>query len=82
MPNIMVKLTIYRVERLYCSAKCRYLKKLTCKGTLRQVFICLMPPPLLSFCLGWIAILYHLNLVRNGVLNSCKVWSPTGLNTS
>jgi hypothetical protein len=28
-------------------AKCRHLKKLTCKGTLRQVFICLRPPPLL-----------------------------------
>jgi hypothetical protein len=25
------------------SAKCRHLKKLTCKGTLRQVFICLRP---------------------------------------
>jgi hypothetical protein len=30
-----------------------YLKKLTCKGTLGQVFICLSPPPLLGFCLGW-----------------------------
>jgi hypothetical protein len=28
-------------------------KKLTCKGTLRQVFLCLTPPPLLGFCLGW-----------------------------
>jgi hypothetical protein len=27
------------VERLIeCNAKCRYLKKLTCKGTLRHVF--------------------------------------------
>jgi hypothetical protein len=34
-------------------AKCRHLKKLTCKGTLRQEFICLRPPPLLGFCLGW-----------------------------
>jgi hypothetical protein len=25
------------------NAKCRHLKKLTCKGTLRQVFICLRP---------------------------------------
>jgi hypothetical protein len=32
-------------------AKCRQLKKLTCKGTLRQVFICLRRP-LLGFCLG------------------------------
>jgi hypothetical protein len=28
-------------------------KKLTCKGTSRQVFMCLRPPPLLGFCLGW-----------------------------
>jgi hypothetical protein len=28
-------------------------KKFTYKGTLRQVFICLRPPPLLGFCLGW-----------------------------
>ncbi len=27
--------------------------KLSCKGTLRQMFICLRPPPLLGFCLGW-----------------------------
>ncbi len=26
-------------------AKCRRLKKFTCKGTLRQVLICLIPPP-------------------------------------
>ncbi len=31
-------------------AKCRHRKKLTCRGTLRQVFICLRPPPLLGFC--------------------------------
>ncbi len=34
------------------TAKCRRLKKLTRKG-LRQMFICLRPPPLLGFCLGW-----------------------------
>jgi hypothetical protein len=33
-------------------AKCGYLKKLTCKGTLWQVFISLMSPTLLGFCLG------------------------------
>jgi hypothetical protein len=27
--------------------------KITCKGTLRQVFIFLWPLPLLGFCLGW-----------------------------
>jgi hypothetical protein len=26
---------------------------MTSKGTLRQVFICLRPPPLLGFCLKW-----------------------------
>jgi hypothetical protein len=26
---------------------------MTCKWTLRQLFICLRPPPLLGFCLGW-----------------------------
>ncbi len=35
------------------NAKCGYLKNLTCKGTLWQVFIFLSPPPLLGFCLGW-----------------------------
>ncbi len=29
-------------------AKCRHLKQLICKGTLRQVFICLRSPPLLG----------------------------------
>ncbi len=26
---------------------------MTCKGTFWQVAICLRPPPLLDFCLGW-----------------------------
>ncbi len=34
-------------------AICCHLKQLTCKGTLRQLFICLRPPPLLGFCFGW-----------------------------
>jgi hypothetical protein len=36
-----------------CNAKSRNLKRLTCKGTLREMFICLRPPTLLYFCLGW-----------------------------
>jgi hypothetical protein len=28
------------------------LNKLSCTGTLRQVLICLRPPPFLGFCLG------------------------------
>jgi hypothetical protein len=39
------------------NAKCLYLKNLPCKGTLRQVFICLRSSPLLGFCLGGKAIL-------------------------
>jgi hypothetical protein len=33
-------------------AKCRHIKTLTCKETLRQVIICLRPSPLLGFSLG------------------------------
>ncbi len=39
------------------NAKCRYLKNLPVKGTLRQVFTCLRPPPLLDFVWGGVAIL-------------------------
>ncbi len=42
-----------KIRRKESNAKCRYLKKFTCKGTLRQVFICLRLSPLLDFCLGW-----------------------------
>jgi hypothetical protein len=27
------------------------IQKSTCKGTLRQVFICIRPPPLLGYCI-------------------------------
>ncbi len=43
------------IRLIESNAKCRYLKKLACKGTLRQEFICLRPPPLLGFCLGWLS---------------------------
>jgi hypothetical protein len=33
------------------------------------------------FCLGRCSNLYVLNLVRNRVLNSCKIWSTTQLKT-
>jgi hypothetical protein len=42
--------------------KCRHLKKLTCKGTLQQVLVCLTPP--FAFCLGWSATLQVQSLVR------------------
>ncbi len=47
--------------------KCRQLTKLTCKGTLRQVFICLRPPPIVLtpppshtvYCIRIYSILIH-----------------------
>ncbi len=36
-----------KIKLIDSNAKCRYLKKLTCKGALRHVFICLRPPPFL-----------------------------------
>ncbi len=37
------------INYIETKAKCRHLKKLTCKRTLRQVFVCLRPTPLLGF---------------------------------
>ncbi len=51
-------------------------KKIFCKGTLRQVFIL----PSYVFVWGGVAIWLVLNLVLYRVLNSCRIWSPTGLN--
>jgi hypothetical protein len=34
-----------KIRLIESNAKCPYLKKLTCKGILRQVFICLRPTP-------------------------------------
>jgi hypothetical protein len=34
-----------KIKLIEGNAKCRHLKQLTCKGTLRQVFICLRPSP-------------------------------------
>ena len=42
-----------KIRLIEGNAKCLHLKKSTCKGTLRQVFICLRSPPLLGYCLGW-----------------------------
>ncbi len=62
-----------KIRQIESNAKCRHPKKLTCKGTLWLVFICLRPPPLLSFCLGGLAILLVLILGRYRVLNSCRI---------
>jgi hypothetical protein len=42
-----------KIRLIENNAKCRPLKKCTCKWTLRQVFICLRPSRLLGFCFGW-----------------------------
>jgi hypothetical protein len=46
--NKRKNLTVYEYDRskirlIEDNAKCRHLKKMTCKETLRQVFICLRP---------------------------------------
>jgi hypothetical protein len=56
-----------KIKLIEDNVKCRHPKKLTCKGTLRQVFIRLKPPPLLGFCLWWLSNLKALNLVGNRV---------------
>jgi hypothetical protein len=68
-----------KIRLIESNAKCRYLKKFTCKRTLRQVFMCLKPPPRLCFCLVQVQV-QVLNLVRNRVLNSCRIWPLTQLN--
>jgi hypothetical protein len=44
--------SVERLRLIESNAKWHHLAKFTCKWTLRQVFICLKPPPLLGFCLG------------------------------
>ncbi len=69
------------IRLIESNAKCRYLKKITCKGTLRQVFIRLRPPPLLGFVLNGKVILQVLNLVRNRAVNSLQNMVSTQLKT-
>ncbi len=56
---------VYRrkIRLIEGNAKCRYLKKFTCKGTLRQVFICLRPrtpyPPYTQYtCILYVQYTY------------------------
>jgi hypothetical protein len=49
----LVPYTERLINYIDTKAKCLHINKLTYKGTLLQVFICLMPPPLLCFCLAW-----------------------------
>jgi len=41
--TISISLTRGKIRLIDGNAKCSHIKKLTCKGTLRQVFICLRP---------------------------------------
>ncbi len=75
--NCPVKSFMRRKIRLIESnVKCLYLKQLTCKRTLWQVFICLSPLPLLVFCLGCCS-----NLIgsESGQKQSVKTPSEYGL---
>jgi hypothetical protein len=66
-----------KIRLIESIVKCRYLKKLTCKGTLRRVLICLRPPFLLSFCLGWSS-----NFVGSGQKQSVKFLQNMVTNTT
>ncbi len=66
------------IRLIESNAKYCHLKRFTCKGTLLQVFICLRPPPLLGFCLGWSSDFEGSESVGYKV---CIIWSPTGLST-
>jgi hypothetical protein len=70
------------------SAKCRHLHKFTCKGTLRQVFICLRPrtpypPP--KYCSVYVYTVYLFiqgrGLGGGGELNQREGERATGLST-
>jgi hypothetical protein len=52
-----------KIRLIEGNVKCRNLKILTCKGTLRQVFNCLRPPPPQVVVWGDLAILEVLTLV-------------------
>jgi hypothetical protein len=59
-------------------AKCRHLKILTCQGTLRHVFICLRPPSLLGFCLGWSSNFVGSESGQIQSVKSGRIWFSTG----
>ncbi len=48
-----------KIRLIEDKAKCRHVKKLTWKGTLRQVFICLRPRTPLIHCLRVYSLLIH-----------------------
>jgi hypothetical protein len=62
-------------------AKCRHLNKLICKGTLRQVFICLRPLHLLSF-VGLNLVIYRvLTPTEYGLQQDSTPLTPSQPNT-
>jgi hypothetical protein len=80
--NMRIQRAHKKIRLIESNAKCRYLKKLACKMILRQVFICLRPHPFLVFLFGVVwQFCTGSELVRYRVLNSCRIWSPTQLNS-
>ncbi len=58
-----------KVRLIEGNAKCRHLKKMTCRGTLRQVFICMMPKtpsPTLTHCIRVYSTVYLFTQGRGG----------------
>ncbi len=51
-------------------------EKLTCKGTLGQVFICLRAPPLQGFCFGRTS---NFVVSESGQIQECKLPAEYGL---
>jgi hypothetical protein len=72
-PERNKKLIRRKIRLTESNAKCRYLKKFTCIGTLRQVFICLRHPPLLGFWLDFVGS--ESSQIQYTVYNSC-ICSP------
>jgi hypothetical protein len=69
-----------KIRLIECNAKCRYLKKLTCKGTLRQVFYLseAPSPPMTPYsplihCIRVYSILIHTGKEGGGEITREKV---------
>jgi hypothetical protein len=58
------------INYINTEAKCCHLKKLTCKGTLRPVFICLRPLPFYVFIWGGLA---NFVVSESGQIQSVKL---------
>ncbi len=81
-----------KIRMIECNANCRYIKKLACKRTLRQVFYLsdpILPPPYIHIRLY--SILFHTggggggrreNQRKGYRGNSKKCWSKTNMTDS